>query len=313
MALRREDRFGYGFTLVGVFLSYLLDKLFGPTVGLIVAIFGCAVGVVFIVWGHLGKEVKTRAPITLKGRLLAAGIAVLAIGTIAFLGFRVYRHGMTEASHQPAQTATPQLPVPPLANPSPRGGVPQENPPPVHRPKKSSGSQIEPKSTPEAVPPAQSSAPDVVLRFVYPEDPALLIVNLSDSVARDMKWEVILWNKDLPDRNDPLPIPVATFDWLKPHTAGGPQDLFDGPLVKPLLKNGDQLFGCASIDCPTCIRARTYFVFITYGEGGWFAEVPDPKNEGLLVPKSFSKPDRDAYFSFIENISQNERMRIKPQ
>src|SRR5437867_4452348 len=82
----------------------------------------------------------------------------------------------------------------------------------------------------------------------------LVIVNSSGSLARDIKWIVVLWNMDLPDRDDPLPIPVSTFDWIKPHQEGGPQNLFSGANVAPLLKPGDRLFGSASVNCPNCVR-----------------------------------------------------------
>jgi heme/copper-type cytochrome/quinol oxidase subunit 2 len=109
MALRREDRFGYGFTLVGVFLSYLLDKLFGPTVGIIVAIVGTVAGIFFIVWGHLDKEGKARAPISHRGKIIGILIAILAVGTISFLGWRIHRE---------AQPSQPQVPkASPLSGP----------------------------------------------------------------------------------------------------------------------------------------------------------------------------------------------------
>lgn len=73
------------------------------------------------------------------------------------------------------------------------------------------------------------ATPEIRLRFVYPKDPSLIVVNHSGAIARDIKWTVALWNMNLPDRNDPLPIPVSSFDWLKPHTEGGPQNLFGTP------------------------------------------------------------------------------------
>jgi hypothetical protein len=76
-----------------------------------------------------------------------------------------------------------------------------------------------------------TAKPDVSLRFVYPDAPALVLENNSDVIAKDIKWMVILFNMDIPDRNDPLPIPTSTFDWLRPHSHGGPQDLFGTALV----------------------------------------------------------------------------------
>ncbi len=152
----------------------------------------------------------------------------------------------------------------------------------------------------EQLPPPKPKPPDVTLSFVYPKTPALVIANLSDSVARDIKWTVALWNIDLPDRNDPLPIPVSTFDWIKPHEKGGPQDLFGGPLVAPLLKPTNRLFGSASVSCPECSRGRTYIVYIVWGSHGWFSEIENEKSGNLIIPVNFLKETREAYFKALE-------------
>jgi hypothetical protein len=149
-------------------------------------------------------------------------------------------------------------------------------------------------------PNSEPKPPDVTLRFVYPKAPALVIANPSDSVVRDIKWAVGLWNMDLPDRDDPLPIPVSTFDWIRPHDEGGPQNLFDGPLVAPLLKSGNRLFGSVSVLCPECSRGRTYIVYIVWGKSGWFSEVENEKAGKLIIPANFLKEGREAYFKALE-------------
>jgi hypothetical protein len=154
----------------------------------------------------------------------------------------------------------------------------------------------------------------VALRFVYPKSPALMIINQSDVVVRDIKWTVILWNMDLPERGDPLPIPVQTFDWLKAYDEGGPQNLFNSPLVAPLLKPGNRLFGSASVNCPTCTRGRTYIVYIVWGEGGWFSEVETEKSGRTLIPATvpFSRDSREKYFEALEAIvPEQARLPIK--
>jgi hypothetical protein len=153
--------------------------------------------------------------------------------------------------------------------------------------------------------------PDVTLRFVYPKDPALVIANPSDSIARDIKWMVALWNMDLPDRNDPLPIPVSTFDWIRPHDEGGPQNLFDSPLVAPLLRQGNRLFGSASVSCPECARGRTYIVYIVWGEGGWVSEVENENSGKIIVPNNFLRETREAYFKQLEAaIPEKSRIQV---
>ncbi len=154
--------------------------------------------------------------------------------------------------------------------------------------------------------------PDLALRFIYPESPALVLINQSPVVAKDIKWTVALWNMDLSERNDPLPIPVSTFDWIRPHNEGGPQNLFDALSVKPLLKPGDRLFGSASVCSPDCIQGRTYIVYIVWEKLGWYAEVEGEKSGNILIPSNFLKPSRELYFQALENmVPLNSRISIK--
>lgn len=153
--------------------------------------------------------------------------------------------------------------------------------------------------------------PDLALRFIYPESPALVLINQSPIVAKDIKWTVALWNMDLPERNDPLPIPVSTFDWIRANNEGGPQNLFDATPIKPLLMPGNRLFGSASVCSPDCIQGRTYIVYIVWGKSGWFADVKGEKSGNILIPKNFSKAARDLYFKTLERmIPTNSRIPI---
>jgi hypothetical protein len=162
---------------------------------------------------------------------------------------------------------------------------------------------------PEAEPTNNSA--DVRLRFINPKSPVLIIVNSSDAVARNIKWAVALWNEDLPDRNDPLPIPVSTFDWIKPHQEGGPEDLFGTPNVSSLLKPNNRLSGSASVDCPVCIRGRTYVLYIIWGQGGWFSELENEKSGGVLVPKTVLKDSIEAFFRQLQAaVPENLRVPI---
>jgi hypothetical protein len=144
--------------------------------------------------------------------------------------------------------------------------------------------------------------PDVALRFVSPKAPALVLVNQSAVIARDIQWQVLLWNMDLPDRDNPLPIPIMEFPWLRPHEQGGPLNLFGSPSVAPLLKPGNQLFGSAAVICADCARGRTYIVRIVWDEGGWFTEVEHIKSGTPFKPlhSNFSKEGRIAHFKALE-------------
>jgi hypothetical protein len=144
---------------------------------------------------------------------------------------------------------------------------------------------------------------EVALRFVYPQAPALIVVNPSDAVIRNAKWYVGLWNLNLADRNDPLPIPVSTFDWIKPHDEGGPQLLFNAQIVQSLLKPGDHLLGCASVSCPDCIKGHGYILDILWGKGGTFAEIENDDGGKLILPtQALTETTREQYFRRLRSI-----------
>ena len=213
----------------------------------------------FLTW-ELAKSHKKRRFIQVKAVL----ITVLVV-----IGFACGNHWLNHSLVGPGLPSTKEASTAKQADQNQKNESMIIPPPTALKEPPAKAPLTQQKPQPPLSPPKESPA-DVALGFVYPKSPALMIANLSDSLARDIKWTVVLWNMDLPDRNDPLPIPVSTFDWLKAREEGGPQDLFNGPLVAPLLKPGNRLFGSASADCPACARGRTYIVYIVWGQGGWF-------------------------------------------
>lgn len=163
--------------------------------------------------------------------------------------------------------------------------------------------------------------PDVIIQFVYPDMPALVLINHSDKIARDVKWSVALWNIDdprtyvnpgaAPNGHDPLPIPVATFDFLRPHAIGGPQNLFNTPLVLPHVKTGQRLAGSASVICPECGRGHTYLLHIIFGQGGWYTEVLDKKEGELIYPHHFTKELVASFYNEIYQVPELSRISIQ--
>jgi hypothetical protein len=134
--------------------------------------------------------------------------------------------------------------------------------------------------------------PDVTLRLVYPKHPALELQNMSNRIAREIKYSVGLWNIDKPTDKNPLPIPTSVFDFLRPHSVGGPQAIFQH--VGSKLQSGTRLFGSISVVCSECVRGRTYLVYITWGQGGWFYEVPGLTAGNLMWPVNFESRNIDA-------------------
>lgn len=220
-------------------------------------------------------------------------ISILVVGILVFISFGTIRDQYIKEHPikvEQAQTKTSEQTT------STQSEVPPPPPPTELKPK-----QVPPKP----------KLPDVALRFVYAKEPALVIVNRSDSIARSIKWMLAIWNMNLTDRNDPLPIPVSIFDWLRPHTESAPLSLFRDLPVAQLLKSGDCLFGSAAIICPDCFRGRTYVVYIVFGQNGWYSEIESETSGNLIVPKNFLRDNRENYFRELESaIPQKNRIPI---
>lgn len=134
---------------------------------------------------------------------------------------------------------------------------------------------------------------DFSLNLVYPENPALVISNPTDKVIREIKYAFALWNLSS-NSIEPLPIRVATFDWIGPHQSGGPQRIFD-PAFN--LKEGDHIIGSMAASCPDGYRGRTYLVSIVWGKGGWIAELEKERSGSLVCPDGKITPESLSIFA----------------
>ena len=174
---------------------------------------------------------------------------------------------------------------------------------------------------PDAAAPAAVAQPDVTLKFVYPSEPALVLINNSNKVARDIKWTVLLWNLDNPrdysnpnDNNthEPLQIPVSFYDFIRPHAKGGPQNLFGSPIVAPYVKSGDRLIGSASVICAECERGHTFFVYVVFNKGGWYYEIKDQSSGDVVIPKRLTRDMVSDYAQHVlETAREGERVPIE--
>jgi hypothetical protein len=121
--------------------------------------------------------------------------------------------------------------------------------------------------------------PDVEMRLVGVRHPSPLLVNSSRDVAHDIKWSVELWNLDRPPSPpasawNPLLIPVQMFDYIRPHESGGPQEIFNTPLVSNAVSVGNRLFGYGTVTCPNCVTTRCVWIYLVYGSSGWYSPLP---------------------------------------
>lgn len=166
--------------------------------------------------------------------------------------------------------------------------------------------------------------PEVGLRFVYPQSPALIITNKSTVVASDINWIVVLWNMSHPERNDYLPIienspgvayPLMTpktFGWVNPNDESGPINIFENPKVSKLLKPGDKLLGMAAVNCTPCSKGSTYVLSIVWGKSGWFAKTN--ADGAPILPVNLLKETRLGYFkSLVDLAPEQSRISIESE
>jgi hypothetical protein len=262
---------------------------------------------VAILW-HLTWEIASES-ITVRSWIVdSAGrlgrmswiVVFLVGGCLSLIYLRSARTAISELAKEAAESTT-HVRSYILVNGN--GGSTTQESPPSPAPSASASTQspeLKAAAPPETQP--KSQYPDITARFIYAKAPSLVILNPSGTIAREIKWSVAIWNMDIPERNDPLPVPIATFDWIRPHSESGPLDLFGIPTVAPLIKPGDHLFGSVSIICPECTRGRTYIVYVIWGEGGWFSEDKGEKSGGLIIPPNFLRETRETYFRQLEEM-----------
>jgi hypothetical protein len=171
--------------------------------------------------------------------------------------------------------------------------------------------------------PAKIEHPDVTLAFTWEKSPALMVINQSNTLARDIRWTVALWNVDDPrvysnpsapyaaDKHEPLPIPTSTIDFIRANTKAGPLNLFDTPTIRPYMTPGDHLVGSASVQCADCERGHTFKVYIVLDNGGWYSEVTNITSGEVLVPKRLTKQAvSQAVEEFIQSVPAQNRVAI---
>lgn len=139
-------------------------------------------------------------------------------------------------------------------------------------------------------PSTPSSVSDVRLVVGHRTDPVFWLYNPSKVAAQQPKYQLNLWNLNLPDsdKNQPrlnLRIPVKVMqDYILSERALGPWRILDlspkGSTVAP----GHVIFGYAQVQCLNCQRMRIYWIYLKNGESGWISEIP-PNEEKMVTSR----------------------------
>jgi hypothetical protein len=154
--------------------------------------------------------------------------------------------------------------------------------------------------------------PDVSLQLVDTKLPHLVVINTSEVVANDPKYEIILWNLESDD-NSPLPIPTRTaHDYINPRNGAGPDQFLEN--VTRAYKDGDRLFGYIMVECAGC-ATKDYWVSYKVGVGGWYAYAGDGRfvsNVTLFNELPEIKKNLDQFVSSIPAESRIQIVDRKP-
>jgi hypothetical protein len=129
----------------------------------------------------------------------------------------------------------------------------------------------------DAKEPAQPlPVPEISAMFIQATSPGIVLFNRSQVVVHDPTCALQMWNL-----SKTPPITFPSFDapqtnrFIKPGT-GVVAASFDNPTMKPLLSDGDRIFGYVSADCPECKDTRFYWLYAVYNHPteSWYSEIP---------------------------------------
>jgi hypothetical protein len=115
---------------------------------------------------------------------------------------------------------------------------------------------------------------DLGIEVVYPTAPAIDVFSLNHVMAHEVKEDPVVWDLD-GDLSSSLQVNEGKYDWLRSDQHGGPVAVLFSGDVKDKVKPGHRIFGFISVTCPLCKRVRTYWIYFAWGEGGWYAEIPE--------------------------------------
>ncbi len=153
----------------------------------------------------------------------------------------------------------------------------------------------------------QLARPDLALTFSGPKMANVSVWNVSETVVRDPKYSVVLFNVDAKDDpRNPLPIPTELGDYIRPGERWGPNQMISRPQVVARIENGDELCGWAHATCPECPR-HSYWVFIRHGESGWFAEMGDNEFPDMTKIAALLKDPQAFRKAFLNTVPEARR------
>jgi hypothetical protein len=163
--------------------------------------------------------------------------------------------------------------------------------------------------------PAQPVTPVMLTgEFTGLTPPALSVYNPSEDVVEGVDWAMVVF------RSSDLcffSFPTQNLGYIKSRskTLGEAMDLATMPKnamgCDGSIREGDELTGSVSIDCPHC-SIQTYIIHLVWKKSGWYYE-SDTKG-GYILPKDASDAARQQYIQVLTGEQfASKRIEIRPQ
>lgn len=160
--------------------------------------------------------------------------------------------------------------------------------------------------------------PDIAVRLVSRKELTVALLNVSPPgiLVTDPKFTIVIWNLDLPDRDEPIPdgrLITKTFDrkWIRQEETFIVLRFTRVPEIAALIKTGDRLFGWIAATCPDCVKTKTYWIYTIHGQGGWYSELPQGKFPQLNKVKELLPQIRENPETFFADIPKESRISIE--
>jgi hypothetical protein len=167
----------------------------------------------------------------------------------------------------------------------------------------------------EEVKPTQPASPIMLTaEFLSPASLGITISNPSGDVVENVDWSMIAFRT-----SDLCYFGFVTTDigYIKPRSKSANYQMDLGKMSKVAdgcdgqIREGDELTGSVSIDCPHC-SIQTYIVHLVWKTSGWYFE-SDLKG-GYIFPKEKTIEGRREYVQFLTSEQfASKRIEIMPQ
>ena len=153
--------------------------------------------------------------------------------------------------------------------------------------------------------PDKPMIPDIYMRIVNPQTISVAVFNDSGTVAKEVRYSVIIWDIDS-GSTDPLPIYRGAKDWMRTGDYILPLPVFDSKAVP----QGHRLVGMANASCPTCRLSRSYWLCATSGQAGWYGEAPQGQLPNMMFVSSNLIPLRQHFDEVCNMLPVIKRLPI---